>query len=52
MLNFAVLIIGLLLIGALWVSMSEPVNKNQTKKIATYFILLGIVSFTVQYFMF
>lgn len=52
MLNHLVLIIGLLLIGTLWVYMSEPENKNQTKKIAIYFVLLGIVSYTVQYFVF
>ncbi|MEL7625200.1 MAG: hypothetical protein AAGU12_16670 [Clostridiales bacterium] len=50
MLNYALLAIGLLIAGGLWVTFaSDPEVKVRAKKYVAIFLVWGLVCYTVQY---
>ncbi|MPM77621.1 hypothetical protein SDC9_124628 [bioreactor metagenome] len=51
-LNFIVLIVGLILIGALWRLFStDPEVKDRAKKYTIVFLCVGVVCYAIQYFL-
>lgn len=51
--NYAVLIVGMLLIGLFWNHLTRNESEKDRKAVRLYskgFLVLGIIMFTIQYF--